>query len=70
MDERNCGFCRPCAAGKYDECEMRREERLHSAAQDLFAALERIVEAIDDGKDITNGMAHQARKAIAKAKLA
>ncbi len=23
MNERNCGFCRPCARGEYDKCETR-----------------------------------------------
>ncbi|HET8689604.1 MAG TPA: hypothetical protein VFM18_23585 [Methanosarcina sp.] len=83
MDERNCGFCRPCAAGKYDECEMRKEERLRDAAPELLEALEpfakllqshnskgddnRPVFAINDAY-ITLGDLRKAVSAIAKAK--
>jgi Zn-dependent alcohol dehydrogenase len=67
MDERNCGLCKPCAAGRYNECEMRKEEILHNAAPELLEALKSILPFVDGYKAHSADILEKARYAIAKA---
>lgn len=69
MDERNCGFCMPCAIGNYEQCETRKDERLIAAAPELLEALEAMMPTnpIPEGRAGHEAYA-KAKAAIAKAR--
>jgi len=52
MDARNCGFCQPCAEGRYDdECETIIGECVND---ELITALTRVQECLKKHKQYSN----------------
>lgn len=49
MDERNCGFCMPCARGDYDECETF-PKKLNKSLEDEIAALKQELQTLREQK--------------------